>query len=562
MFALMLSGLAALASAAIADAPAIAKAPAVATADVAVLSDPGASIQAGSVSQHDADFRPASSLAPLSAKGPQWVRVRATQALPAETNPVLIVHTARTTTVQGFVKRGEMMLPLSLATDLPAFRGTHDLVYLLPGGLATQESIYLQVNAVGPGWSELRPGFSSLSVALARRADHTRIVALAVGALVAMASAALLIWLILKDRLFVLYTVLFFLQAMYLVYLSGEGFDWPWLALATPLGSHAWNVPAGLSGAVSCLFAREIAGLRHMWPRVYAVYGWLAGVFLVITLANAAKLVGLGPLVNTVGNVVFLFTAVFTLIVTLLAWRRGNRAAGWFLLAWTLLAAATITTTVFLLLHATEEAGHPLYYFALPLSMVVAAVLIALGVADHLREQRLALSEARRNAQTDPLTGALNRRSLIEHLDAACVRARARGLPIAVLFIDLDHFKLINDSFGHQAGDACLRGIIEPIQTELRQSDVVGRWGGEEFVVMLSSADAAAAHPIAERIRRRVQDTVIGGYDAPISLTCSIGLAASDASGPWGETLIAQADAAVYAAKRAGRNQVYPSAAG
>jgi two-component system, sensor histidine kinase LadS len=146
---------------------------------------------------------------------------------------------------------------------------------------------------------------------------------------------------------------------------------------------------------------------------------------------------------------------------------------------------------------------------------------------------------------------------LIERLEAACTRARARGLPIALLFIDLDHFKQINDSFGHQAGDACLRAIIEPIHSELRQSDVIGRYGGEEFVVILSSADAAAAHPIAQRILERVADVRVEGFGAAIRLTCSIGIASSDMLGLWGEPLLGQADAAVYVAKRAGRNQVH-----
>jgi diguanylate cyclase (GGDEF)-like protein len=188
--------------------------------------------------------------------------------------------------------------------------------------------------------------------------------------------------------------------------------------------------------------------------------------------------------------------------------------------------------------------------------MVAAAVLIALGVADRLRDQRRALSEAERRAQTDPLTGVLNRRSLLERLDAACLRARARGLPIALLFIDLDHFKEINDSHGHAAGDACLRAIIGPIVSELRQSDDIGRYGGEEFVVILSSADAAAAEPIAERIRKRVADVRLDGFGESIRITCSIGLATSDTLGVWGEHLIARADAAVYDAKRSGRNRV------
>jgi diguanylate cyclase (GGDEF)-like protein len=220
-----------------------------------------------------------------------------------------------------------------------------------------------------------------------------------------------------------------------------------------------------------------------------------------------------------------------------------------------MLETVAIATAVRLLLDRAEDSDGLLYY-GLPLSMVAAAILVALGVADRLREQRAALTDAERRARTDPLTGVLNRRSLIERLDAACLRARARGLPIALLFIDLDHFKEINDSFGHAAGDACLGAIIAPIQAELRHSDVIGRYGGEEFVVILSSADIAAAHPIAERIRNRVANVRIEGFGPSIQLTCSIGVATSDTLGVWGEHLIAQADAAVYAAKRSGRNRV------
>ena len=208
------------------------------------------------------------------------------------------------------------------------------------------------------------------------------------------------------------------------------------------------------------------------------------------------------------------------------------------------------------LLRTSGNDDAALYYYWLPASMVAAAILIALGVADRLRQQRDALTDAERRAQTDPLTGVLNRRSFVERLEAACIRARARGLPIALLFIDLDHFKLINDSFGHQAGDACLRAIIEPIHAELRQSDVIGRYGGEEFIVLLSSADAAAALPIAQRILDRVASVRVAGFGNPIGFTASIGIAASDTLGVWGEHLIARADAAVYLAKASGRNQV------
>lgn len=504
----------------------------------------------------DGQFAPLASAGSHS-RGPVfWLKVLPRDGFTPAGIAAVVMHAARQTEAELFVVRGGEAVPLLRAVRLPQFRGTEDTVFAAPGGLERGRALYARIDAAASNSDSVGFRASTLDHVLAGGAEHARMIALAFGALTAMALAALLIWFVLADPVFVLYATLFFLQALYIAYLSGQGFDWPWLAFARPLNSFAWNVPVGLSGAVACLFTREIAELRRFSPRIYTVFGWLAVAFVAVTFANAAKFLGLGQWVNMLGNVVFIGTALFTLVVAFLAWRRGSRPAGWFLVAWGLLEGFTITAALRFLFTGSEDYVAPLYYYGLPLSMVAAAVLIALGVADRLRAQRLALTEAERRAQIDPLTGVLNRRSLIERLEAACLRARARGLPIALLFIDLDHFKQINDSFGHQAGDACLRAIIEPIHAELRQSDVIGRYGGEEFVVILSSADAAAANPIAQRILERVAGVRVDGFGEPIRLTCSIGVAASDTLGIWGEHLIAQADAAVYRAKRLGRNQV------
>lgn len=487
--------------------------------------------------------------------GPFWLKLTYQQDWAAEPLPALVVHKGRHLSLQPFVRREGRMEALSVAAELASFSGVHDAIYALPGGVRAGDAVYVRVEASGTGAEQLRFAASTLRTELAQGAEHLRMIALAVGALLAVSLAALLIWFVLKDPLFILYASLFTLHALYITYLSGQGFDWPVLSWAAPLTSHMWNVPAALGGAISCLFIREIADLKHFSPRIYRIFGGFSVVFVVLAFANLGRYVGLGGIVSMIGNVIFLAAAVFTLTVALLAWRRGSRAAGWFLIAWVLLEAFVIATAVSLLLTAAENAEGLLYY-GLPLSMVAAAILVALGVADRLRDQRNALSVAEQHAQIDGLTGVLNRRSLIERLDAACARAKARDLPISLLFIDLDHFKAINDTFGHPAGDACLAAVIAPIQAELRQSDVIGRYGGEEFVVILSSADSAAAHPIAERIRERVAAVQVDGFGAPIRLTCSIGVAASDTLGLWGEHLIARADAAVYAAKRSGRNCV------
>lgn len=494
---------------------------------------------------------------------PFWLRLTARVPTPQGGLPVLIVEKGRHLDVTVHADHADSpgsTPPPGLAAQLPGFSATQEAVFVLPHALAAGDVLWVRV-ATTPvrGKEILRFSSGVLDQTLARGAAHARMIALAFGALLAVSIAAFLTWFVLKERIFILYGSLFALQALYIAYLSGQGFDWPGLALALPLASHAWNVPAALSGAAACLFVREIADLKRFSLSVYRIFGGLAVVFTLLAFSNFLSRDGFGGLISAFGNLVFIATAVFTLVVAFLAWRRGSRPAGWFLLAWLLLEAFTIATALRLLL-SNDQVAEALLYYGLPLSMVAASILIALGVADRLREQRAALSEAERHAQTDPLTGVLNRRSLIERLDAACARAQARGLPIALLFIDLDHFKEINDTRGHQAGDACLAAIIAPIQAELRQSDVIGRYGGEEFVVILSSADAAAAEPIAQRIRERVAAVRVVGFGEPISLTCSIGIATSEMLGVWGERLIAQADAAVYAAKRAGRNCVRTAA--
>ena len=118
----------------------------------------------------------------------------------------------------------------------------------------------------------------------------------------AVAITSLLIWFVLSDRMLLYYAALFSMQSLYIAFFSGQGFDWPVLSYALPLTSHAWNVPAAVSGAAACMFVREIADLRKFWPRVHAAFGWFAAAFMVLAVANIGRHFGLGGLVAAVGN--------------------------------------------------------------------------------------------------------------------------------------------------------------------------------------------------------------------------------------------------------------------
>ncbi len=514
-------------------------------------------VAAGALEDH---FGPFASLGSHFLNGIRWFRISPPDTATPGGTPVLVARSGMDQAVEVWGRQGGVLVPLGITSVVPKFGGAEDKVFALPSSLDPGQPLYARVTRSGRAVTDLHFSSSTLKYVLDGAAAHARAIALAFGALMAMAISALLIRLVLKDQIYPLYGAVFLLQAIYLAYFSGQGFSWPLLSWARPFANYAYNVPVAVSAAAAALFVREFANLKVFSPRIYRIFGWLAIAFGVLTLSNGLRAFGFGMIVARAGDLMFVGSAIFTMVVAFLAWRRGgNRAAGWFLIAWSLLCIFQILTAL-RLLYTRADSAEGLVYYGLAPSMVAAAVLIALGVSDHVRQQSLALTDAERRAQTDPLTGVLNRRSLIERLDAACVRARARGLPISVLFLDLDHFKQINDTFGHAAGDACLAGIIPPIQAELRQSDVIGRYGGEEFVVILYGADAAAAYPIAERICRRVSDIRIEGFGAAVRLTCSIGVAASDTLEVWGQHLIAHADTAVYAAKRSGRNQVQVAA--
>jgi two-component system cell cycle response regulator len=193
---------------------------------------------------------------------------------------------------------------------------------------------------------------------------------------------------------------------------------------------------------------------------------------------------------------------------------------------------------------------------AMLLVLIVGRQILALLENRHLYRQ---VAEANLRLQalatTDPLTELPNHRSIVVALDQEIERCRRYSRGCAVLILDLDHFKVLNDTYGHLAGDAALKDAASLMRQTLRTVDTVGRWGGEEFVILLPELHTAEARLIAERLRGAVGSHA-GSTRGRVPITCSIGLALYPDDGTDRDSLFAAADRAMYAAKTLGRNQV------
>ena len=183
------------------------------------------------------------------------------------------------------------------------------------------------------------------------------------------------------------------------------------------------------------------------------------------------------------------------------------------------------------------------------------SIVVILGTALCLNK----LSEYERRllvqSMTDSLTGLLNRRSFMDLSSKEETRARRHGDPFSVLMLDIDHFKKINDTYGHPVGDLAIKALATVCSNALRPHDILARYGGEEFVLTLPHTPAEGARTVAERIREQVQKMEVASDQGPVRFTVSIGVS-TYVSGEAFDQIVERADKALYTSKHGGRNRV------
>ena len=176
-----------------------------------------------------------------------------------------------------------------------------------------------------------------------------------------------------------------------------------------------------------------------------------------------------------------------------------------------------------------------------------------------VHDEKILREKLEEQATLDPLTGIMNRRALHARAEEECARSTRYGAMLTVAMIDIDHFKNINDSHGHATGDDAINHVVGIIRQEIRTTDILGRWGGEEFIVMMPSTGERESLILAQRLRKAIKTRALPTRDHPetrLAITVSIGIAGFRPERESFDDLIGRADKALYRAKQTGRNRV------
>ena len=329
--------------------------------------------------------------------------------------------------------------------------------------------------------------------------------------------------------------------------------EWQGLAgMAVMIGAAS----VALSVAFASLFMMRFCELQRYARLLRVPIMALAVGMIQLVLLRCSGVPALIDIAQMLLNPLLMIGAVLLLVAAIVAAARGSRQAWFFLVGWTPLLMLTAMTS------AQVNGALPEMIWLNDASLAggaFEALVLSLGLADRALRLRHDRDFVRVLADHDALTNVLNRRGWSDRANFLLANGQPR--PVAMLFLDLDHFKRLNDRHGHHAGDRALVAVSKALQAELRPADILGRHGGEEFVALLDSTTQQQAMHIATRLCRRVHRLEIPISEGPDLLTISIGVAMRQ-DGDDLPSLVERADQAMYDAKLNGRNRVYLYRAG
>ena len=370
------------------------------------------------------------------------------------------------------------------------------------------------------------------------------------GILIALLLYNLSLYISIKQARYLYYV--FYLSMFLLMNFSytGHGFEFIW---SDSPSLQRWMNPLSISmvSTTGIMFAFSFLNMKKVSPKIFsrtvsfAIIFWSLQLLLFIFDMQT-----LSVIIAIASAMLF---SIFTFYCAIISFQRGHRDAMYYLIA-------TIATLIGAMITALTVWGvipySTLTYRAAEIAVSLDALLLSIALAEQFRRAQEERAEAQQLARIDMLTNLNNRRAFNEVSSTLWHNALRHNHETCIILLDIDEFKSINDTYGHAAGDSVLKEISGVLNTVVREGDVLARWGGEEFIIMLPQTSLYQATQTAERIRTTIEDLKIKTKLHEIKTTVSLGVAQNIKHTDELDDLIKLADKGLYQAKRAGRNSV------
>ncbi len=484
------------------------------------------------------------------ASAPVWIRLELDN-LTLSTFPVNLVTGATWYDYLDFylVYSGQVQNHAHTGDETPEAKGLIAAVgYTFPMTLEPGSStVYLRIDSIDPSAFILE--LLSQRQLQIRQLHYGYFYGFFYGFLAALCIYNLLLYAGLRERSYLYYSLMLIVIITCNLGYTGHGLQWLWPKLVS-VQRYIVLVMMVLISVFSLLFASRFLNLSEHAPRMLKAVRFFIAV--VLTAMSLAVLVESHLFADLIAFATIIMFTIVILTIGIIVVHQGVIAGRYFLAA-TLFGLLGVATTDLAVWGKIPFSFFT--YHAFEFGISIEASLLAMALAYRIRCYQEANLQAEQIARQDPLTGLHNRRAFLELAQPYWSSANRGGHPLSLIMMDIDHFKQINDRYGHSAGDSVLNEVSLILSQNSRGSDIIARWGGEEFILLLTDTDLNSAAAYAERLRQAITTVYVPTKQDMVKVTASFGVAEYSENMEL-KTLIDTADQRLYQAKEQGRNQV------